>query len=203
MKKKLFSILLISSLLSLTNNAYAKKYYYKFNNKASSINYYVISTFHKPEGKANKFKGYMNIQVDENNKILLSEGLIEITIADMVSQDSDPISNDADRDNKMRREILSYTKYPLIKFKVNEIKVTKDNLKENKLEADLLGVLLIAGTEKKVSIPVKIRLSPNREIALIEGEYDVSIKDFNLPDPSFGPIKVEDLVKVKFNLKTY
>lgn len=203
MKKKLFSILLISSLLSITNNAYAKKYYYKFNNRASSINYYVISTFHQPEGRANKFKGYINIQVDENNKILLSEGLLEITIADMFSKDSDPISNDADRDNKMKKEILSYAKYPLIKFKVNEVKVTKDNLKDNKLEADLIGNLLIAGNEKKISVPVKIRLSPNKEIALIEGEYDVSIKDFNLPDPSFGPIKVEDSVKVKFNLKTY
>ncbi|GIW23118.1 MAG: hypothetical protein KatS3mg068_2125 [Candidatus Sericytochromatia bacterium] len=121
----------------------------------------------------------------------------------MSSLDTDPITNDADRDNRMKKEILSYSKYPLIKFKVNEVKVTKDNLKENKLEADLVGNLFIAGTEKKVNIPVKIRLSPNKEIALVEGEYNVSLKEFNLPDPSLGPIKVEDLVKVQFTIKTY
>jgi len=202
MKIKLLSTLIIFSLLNITNSAYAKKYYYKFNNKASNINYYVISTFHKPEGKANKFKGYINIEVDDNNKILFSEGLLEISVADMFSLDSDPISNDADRDNKMKKEILSYSKYPLIKFKVNDIKITKDNLKENKLETDLIGSLFIAGTEKKAIIPVKIRLSPNREMALIEGEYDISLKDFNLPDPSLGPIKVDDIVLIKFTIKT-
>jgi polyisoprenoid-binding protein YceI len=203
MKKKLLSIIVILLFPNIAVNAYAKKFYYKFNNKSSNISYYITSTFHKPEGRASKFRGYINIEVNENNKILYSDGILEIFVSEMTSEDFDPISNDTDRDNKMKEEILYYKKYPIIKFKVNEVKITKDNLKENKLEANLIGKLFIAGKENNVSVPVKIRLSPDKEIALVEGEYDVSIKEFNLPDPSLGPIKVEDLVKVKFNLKTY
>ena len=123
----------------------------------------------------------------------------------MSSMDSDPISKDSDRDTRMKSEILGTKKFPVIKFKINSAKITANNLKTgNTVDVVLMGPLIIRGVSKNIEVPAKVRLSPDRETALIEGSYSVNWKDYKLPDPSLPLIgKVSDLIGISFTLKTY
>lgn len=206
MKKVLLGSILILNLIGLTTiSAEAKNYYYKFNEKASSMNFYVISTLHKPVGTVKKFKGNINIKVNDKEEIVNAAGMLDIYVNSMFTQDDDPFTKDSDRDSRMKSDILSAKNYPEIKFKVIDAKITSNNLKSNNtLELVLSGPLTIRGVSKNIEVPVKVRLSPDRNTALIEGSYGVNFRDFNLPDPSLPIIgKVNDIIAVKFSLKTY
>jgi polyisoprenoid-binding protein YceI len=206
LKKILIGSFLALNLISITTfSAQAKSYYYKFNEKASKMNFYLISTLHKPVGEIKKFKGNINVNVNDNDEIVKADGMLEIPVSGMSTMDNDPLTKDSDRDTRMKSETLNAKKYPVIKFKVNGAKVTSNNLKANNtLDVVLIGPLTISGVSKNIEVPVKVRLSPDRNTALIEGSYGVNFRSFNLPDPSLPIIgKVQDIVTVTFTLKTY
>jgi polyisoprenoid-binding protein YceI len=206
LKKVLLSSFLMAGLINLgTFSAEAKNYYYKFNEKGSTMNFYIVSTLHKPVGTIKKFKGNINIKVNDKEEIEKADGILEIPVSGMVTQDNDPFTKDSDRDTRMKSEILNAKSFPAIKFKVNNAKITSNNLKTNNtLDLVLYGPLSIRGVSKNIEVPVSVRLSPDRNTAMIEGSYGVNFRDFNLPDPSLPIIgKVKDIVGITFNLKTY
>jgi polyisoprenoid-binding protein YceI len=192
------SVLLGGMCLALANPADAKSYYYKFNEKGSTINFYVISTLHKPIGSVNKFKGYIDIKADDKDQIQKADGLLEIPAASL-------FTNQSMRDNRMHKETLDVAKYPLITFKVNNAKITNNTLKQNgMMNVTLIGPLTIHGVSRNAQIPVNVKLAPDKETATVTGAYDVNFKDYGMPDPSIPLVgKVNENVKVTFNLKTY
>ncbi|MFN8576590.1 MAG: YceI family protein [Candidatus Sericytochromatia bacterium] len=175
--------------------ASAKSYYLKFNEKESKINFYVNSTLHNVTGEARKFKGFISIK-GEGTDVEKADGLLEIT-ADSL------FTNQSQRDTRLKSEVLSVLKFPLIKFKVNNVKITS-----NKIEQDgtaflkLLGPLTIRNTTKNVEIPVKVKMTPNSTI--VEGKYIINFKEYNVPDPSLPIIgKVDENIPINFVIKAY
>jgi polyisoprenoid-binding protein YceI len=206
LKKLVVNSILVLNLIGLSAiSAEAKSYYYKFNDKASKMNFYVISTLHKPVGEVKKFKGNINLKINDKDEIEKADGVLEIPVTSLFTEDSDPLTKDSDRDTRMKSETLKGKKYSQIVFKVNNAKITANNLKANNtLDLVLSGPLAIAGVSRNIDVPAKVRLSPDRNTALVEGSYTVNWKDFNLPDPSLPIIgRVNELVNVTFTLKTY
>lgn len=195
MKKQIVTGLLTFLTLGVSSEAYSKTYYMKFNNKESSINFYVSSTLHNVEGDVKKFKGQISIKSSDENEIDSAEGFLEI------STDSF-FTNQTQRDSKMKTDILSVLKYPLIKFKVTGAKVTGNKIKQDgTVFFKLLGNLTIRDVSKNVEIPVKAKLSADKESAQVTGSYTLNFKDYNVPDPSLPIIgKVDENINIKFNL---
>lgn len=194
MIKKLLSATLLSCIFVMPVSA--KSYYMKFNDKDSKIDFLVSTTLHDVHGEVKKFKGSISITADDNNQVKKSEGSLEITTDSL-------FSNDKKRDARLKGEVLNVSKYPLIKLKVNSVKVTSDKIKENStLGMNLIGTLTILGTTKNVSIPVKVKLDKNKTSAKVDGTYSVNFKEYNVPDPSIPLLnKVNENVTITFDLK--
>lgn len=191
--------ILVSSILSciFIMPASAKNYYMKFNDKDSKIAFFVSTTLHDFHGEAQKFKGSINITADDDtNQVKKAEGSLEITSDSLFSKDKK-------RDDRLKNEVLSVKKYPLIKLKVNSVKVTSDKIKEDStMGMNLIGTLTIFNTTKNVSIPLKVKLDKNKTSAKVDGTYTLNFKEYNIPDPSIPFLsKVNENVKITFDLK--
>ena len=193
MLKKLLSGIFLSSII--TFSASAKSYYMKFNDKDSKMTFLVSTTLHDFTADVKKFKGNITINADDSNDVQKAEGSLDITVDSFFSKDKK-------RDDRMKNEILSVSKYPLIKLKVNGAKVTEKLKEDGSMQMKLLGTLTILGTTKNVSIPVKVKLDKNKTSAKVDGVYTVNFKDFNVPDPSIPVLnKVNENVNITFSLK--
>lgn len=193
MLKKLLSGIFLSSII--TFSASAKSYYMKFNDKDSKMTFLVSTTLHDFTADVKKFKGNITINADDANDVQKAEGSLDITVDSFFSKDKK-------RDDRMKNEILSVSKYPLIKLKVNGAKVTEKLKEDGSMQMKLLGTLTILGTTKNVSIPVKVKLDKNKTSAKVDGVYTVNFKDFNVPDPSIPVLnKVNENVNITFSLK--
>ncbi len=100
-------------------------------------------------------------------------------------------------------KVLSVLTFPLIKFKVNNVKITS-----NKLDQDgtaylkLIGPLTIRNTTKNIEIPVKIKMTSSSTI--VEGKYNINFKDYEVPDPSLPIIgKIDENIPISFSIKAY
>lgn len=195
MKKQIITTLLTFLTLSISSEAYSKTYYMKFKDKDSSISFNVSSTLHNVDGQVNKFKGQITLKSSDDNEIDSADGFLEIT-ADSL------FTNQKQRDSKMKSDVLSILKFPLIKLKVNGAKLTANKIKqEGIVYLKLLGDLTIRDVTKSVEIPVKAKLSSDKSSAQVTGSYVVNFLEYNVPDPSLPIIgKVDPNINIKFNL---
>jgi len=180
-------------LLSMTNfEAQAKSYYLKFNEKQSKINFLVSTSLHDVNGDVKKFKGFISIK-GEGTNVEKADGSLEIT-ADSL------FTNQSQRDSKLKSQVLSVLKFPIIKFKVNDAKITSN--KEETIYLKLIGPLTIRDVTKNVEIPVRVKLSKDNKSASVEGNYIINFKYYNVPDPSIPIVgKVNENINISFNLK--
>lgn len=198
MKKILSTAILSLAILSTTAiESQAKNYYLKFNDKQSKINFFVNTSLHDVNGQVKKFKGYIDIR-GEGTNVTKADGLLEIT-ADSL------FTNQSQRDSKLKNDVLSVLSFPLIKFKVNNAKITSNKMDEDgTLYIRLMGPLTIRDVTKNVEIPVKVKMSTDKSSATVEGRYTVNFKDYNVPDPSLPIVgKVNENIDISFNIKAY
>lgn len=195
MKKQIITTLLTFLTLSVSSEAYSKTYYMKFKDKDSSISFNVSSTLHSVDGLVNKFKGQITLKSSDDNDIDSADGFLEIT-ADSL------FTNQKQRDSKMKSDVLSVLKFPLIKLKVNGAKVTSNKIKQDgTVYLKLLGDLTIRDVTKSVEIPVKAKLSSDKSSAQVTGSYSLNFLEYNVPDPSLPIIgKVDPNINIKFNI---
>lgn len=198
--KKVSAFLACFTLISGISSfpAQAKNYYLKFNEKQSYINFQVISTLHEVHGQVKKFKGYISVDTNaDETSITKADGLLEITTDSL-------FTNQGQRDSRMKGDILSVSKYPFIKFKVNRAVLATKPSSSGVMRVNLGGALTIRDVTKNVNIPVKVILSPDKSNTTVEGSYTVNFKEYNVPDPSIPLIgKVNEDINIDFNIKTY
>ena len=175
----------------------AKSYYLKFNEKQSKINFFVTTTLHNVTGDVKKFKGFISIK-GEGTTVEKADGLLEIT-ADSL------FTNQSQRDSKLKTEVMNVLKFPLIKFKVNNAKITSNKIdSDGTLYLKLIGPLTIRNVTKNVEIPVKVKMATDKNSASVEGRYTVNFKEYNVPDPSIPIVgKVDENIDITFNIKAY
>ena len=194
---KTLSCILFSTFLFNISSVEAKDFYYKFNNRESKINFDISTNIHPVKAVAEKFKGYMNIKSADEKNIDSVEGLLEIDATSI-------ITHIALCDTRMQKETLSTDKYPKISFKVNKVILVSNKIEtDNTIFIKLVGPLSIRDVSKKVEIPVKVTILPDKSSAMVEGKYNLNFSDFNVPDPSVLIAKVEPILSLSFKLKVY
>lgn len=169
----------------------AKAKNYKFENYDQAKDSYNYVMFESESTKlgfiTTSYDGYVK-EYDVNFK-RDGDDLKDIEVKIMTSSfDTDNSS----RDEKMFESILEVEKYPHMIFKSNE----KMSLKEG--EVEISGKLKIKEVQKNVVLKLVIEKKEN--VFYIKGITAISLKDFNVPDPSIAIASVRDQHDLKFGI---
>lgn len=102
-------------------------------------------------------------------------------------------SGNDNRDNNMLYYVNAY-EYQNIKF-------TFDNIDLNKLGNGshlLTGILEIAKNKNQLSIPIKLNILDKK--IYITSEFEISIKDFNIEQPTLLMIPINEIINIKIDI---
>ncbi len=172
MKRVLLWILIIFSWVSQAQDRWV------LNSENSFITYEASHFLHDWSGTNQNVKGLLIGNHDFFKKIAIA----------MYVRDFD--SKNSNRDNNAL-EILEVLQFPKIEFFSEEIE-WKDN------EVKFGGELNFHGIELRKKITAKANLKQNN--LLLEGSFDLTLSDFEVPLPSFMLRKMKDEIIIKYQL---
>ena len=172
MKRLLFWILIIFSWVSQAQDRWV------LNSENSFITYEASHFLHDWSGTNQNVKGLLIGNHDFFKKIAIA----------MYVRDFD--SKNSNRDNNAL-EILEVLQFPKIEFFSEEIE-WKDN------EIKFGGELNFHGIELRKKVTAKANLKQN--YLLLEGNFDLTLSDFEVPLPSFMLRKMKDEIIIKYQL---
>lgn len=172
MKRVLFWILIIFSWVSQAQDRWV------LNSENSFITYEASHFLHDWSGTNQNVKGLLIGNHDFFKKIAIA----------MYVRDFD--SKNSNRDNNAL-EILEVLQFPKIEFFSEEIE-WKDN------EIKFGGELNFHGIELRKKVTAKANLKQN--YLLLEGNFDLTLSDFEVPLPSFMLRKMKDEIIIKYQL---
>lgn len=96
------------------------------------------------------------------------------------------------RDRQMHREVLETERFPLIVFRPDRLEGALSP--SGVSDIGLHGIVVIHGSEHKVTVPVKVKLAGERVTA--EAVFDVPYVEWGLSNPSFLFLRVAPVVAV-------
>lgn len=114
--------------------------------------------------------------------------------------DMTTIKSDEDRrDNQFQGRIMDTKTYPTATFKLTA-PLTVETLPSKGVTAEFTvsGTFTIRGVTRNVTLPLKVR--NNGGTIEINGLIPVTFSDYGIPDPSFGPAKVQGNGEIEFLL---
>ncbi len=115
--------------------------------------------------------------------------------------DMTTIASDEDRrDGQFHGRIMDTKTYPTANFKLTApVTIASLPAKGETFEASVSGTFTIRGVTKNVTIP--LTLKADQVSVDINGLFPVTFADYGIPDPSFGPAKVQGNGEIEFLLK--
>jgi polyisoprenoid-binding protein YceI len=176
-------------LILLFPSAYAKKYQFQDYDQASKAKEFV--KFQSESTKfgilTTEFDGYAkeyDMQVSiKKNKIIKVEFSLNPKMID---------TDNSSRDEKMREQTLEVEKFTTISF------VSTESFELTPSSIEISGSLTIREITKKALLTLKI--SKDGEKWLIEGSTQISLKEFQIPNPSILIAKVRDQFDISFKV---
>jgi len=190
MKTKILSALLLSFVLFGFKTFEGKSY--KVDKEKTQISVSGTSSLHDWETNVKKCDGDLTVQLRDDNTI---ENITYLYINFFSSSFN---SGKSSMDDKTT-EALKAEKFPLINFKLVEIKEVKDLNKYQQFVAS--GKLTIAGVTKLVDLKAISTIGPNGEI-YFQGNKTIDMTDYGITPPTavFGTIKSGKDVTISYKI---
>jgi polyisoprenoid-binding protein YceI len=132
------------------------------------------------------------------------DGLLTIdgttaTVVDISVQISDMASDNAVRDGQFRGRIMNAPEFPTAEFRLTKpIDFGQFPIGDEQVVATATGELTLRGVTNAVSFDVTAQSTDGRIGVL--GSIPVVFEDYGIPEPSLGPVSVEDNGLVEFVL---
>ncbi len=145
--------------------------------------------------------GVNTTAVGRSNEI---EGLLTIegtaaTVVDITVQIENITSDDSLRDGQFTGRIMNAAEFPTAEFRITEpIEFGQIPVGDEQITATAVGELTLRGVTNPVSFDVTAQTTEGRIGVL--GSIPVVFAEYDIPEPSFGPIRVEDNGLVEFVL---
>jgi polyisoprenoid-binding protein YceI len=126
-----------------------------------------------------------------------------ITVADgavsegEISVDLTSITSDSDRrDGQFQGRIMNTAEFPIATFTLSSPVPIGEVTAAEPVTTAVSGVMSLHGVEKPVTIDVAARrVGDNVEL---QGSLEIVFADYEIPDPSIGPVKTEDRGVMEF-----
>jgi len=145
--------------------------------------------------------GVNTTAVGRSNEI---EGLLTIegttaTVVDITVQIENITSDDSLRDGQFRGRIMNAEEFPTAEFRITEpIEFAEIPAGDEQVTATAVGELTLRGVTNPVTFDVTAQTSAG-QIGVL-GSIPVVFDDYAIPEPSIGPVRVEDNGLVEFVL---
>ena len=99
------------------------------------------------------------------------------------------------------RKLMKYEQYPHLNINLLFIETDEENLNSDKTSGNIYVNITIAGQTRQMKIPVLA--VNNSNVMNICGQRKLNIRDFGLQPPvdPFGIIKVNEWIKIDFNIR--
>ena len=148
---------------------------------SNKIVYYGVHALHKWEGSTTKTTG--TLSYDKNKKTYSCNIMVPLNTFS---------SGNDNRDSNMLTYCNAIT-YPDIIFKSKMIAVNNDSI-------DLEGIIEFAGKKRNLKTVAHL-IELNENEFSIQGEFEILLSDFGIPQPSLLFIKMEDNILIKYSIK--
>lgn len=178
---------LLAFLLAITTNA---QDVYELNTKNSNLRVTGTSSLHDWEMIATGFSAETGLKLEGN-------AVSEIQFVEFTSPVAG-LESDKNIMNKKAHDALKEKKFPQIKFTLKgdgPCTVSGKN-------ADIAGVLTLAGKTKEIKAPVDFTILSDRQFT-VSGKVRLKMSDFGIDPPTalFGTVKTDDEVEVKYKFE--
>ena len=148
---------------------------------SNKIVYYGVHALHKWEGSTTKTTG--TLSYDKNKKTYSCNITVPLNTFS---------SGNDNRDSNMLTYCNAIT-YPDIIFKSKMIAVNNEYI-------DLEGIIEFAGKKRNLKTVAHL-IEFNENEFSIQGEFEILLSDFGIPQPSLLFIKMEDNILIKYSIK--
>ena len=148
---------------------------------SNKIVYYGVHALHKWEGSTTKTTG--TLSYDKNKKTYSCNITVPLNTFS---------SGNDNRDSNMLTYCNAIT-YPDIIFKSKMIAVNNEFI-------DLEGIIEFAGKKRNLKTVAHV-IELNENEFSIQGEFEILLSDFGIPQPSLLFIKMEDNILIKYSIK--
>ena len=148
---------------------------------SNKIVYYGVHALHKWEGSTTKTTG--TLSYDKNKKTYSCNITVPLNTFS---------SGNDNRDSNMLTYCNAIT-YPDIIFKSKMIAVNNESI-------DLEGIIEFAGKKRNLKTVANL-IELNENEFSIQGEFEILLSDFGIPQPSLLFIKMEDNILIKYSIK--
>ena len=148
---------------------------------SNKIVYYGVHALHKWEGSTTKTTG--TLSYDKNKKTYSCNITVPLNTFS---------SGNDNRDSNMLTYCNAIT-YPDIIFKSKMIAVNNESI-------DLEGIIEFAGKKRNLKTVAHL-IELNENEFSIQGEFEILLSDFGIPQPSLLFIKMEDNILIKYSIK--
>ncbi len=166
--------------------------HYRIRTTGSELRWELPATLHTVHGKAPQLEGSVDAEPGPGGKWKIT-GRVAVAAAAMET-------GNGSRDRKMREKILEVDRYPEILFETTRVAVDLTPLRRGqRFTVEVTGDLTIHGKTLPVRLPVDVE--PTEALVVLSGTFPVNWREYGLADPSFGLIRVREVLKVVFRLE--
>ncbi len=161
----------------------------------------IVFTVERPreivEGRAHRFSGRVRVDPERPGEGAFAELLVEAASLE---------TGNRLRDRKMRRAHLEVERFPKIRFRTVEVRLSAAPeagsgaplAEGERRRAVITGVLALHGVEREILFPVAIRYDDGSLTA--EGELEFRFTDHDIRIPRFLWLILDDSIRVRFRL---